>query len=123
MPQTPLQKMARKLKVKKDGLDILKQALTHKSYLGEMNQDASNEHLEFLGNWALGLLLAEEVAKFSEKQEGELAKAKAVAVSEPILAEAAKKMGLAQSGLHEHRRRNFRRSENAPQSSPTRLRQ
>lgn len=95
MAQTPLQTTARKLKIKKDGLEILKQALTHKSFLGEMNQLTSNERLEFLGDSVLGLVVAENLfEKFGDKPEGELAKAKAVAVSEPILAEAAKKIGL-----------------------------
>ena len=94
--QTPLQKLARKLKVKKDGLDILKHALTHKSYLGEVGELLSNERMEFLGDSVLGMIVSENLfSKFKEKQEGELAKAKAVAVSEPILADAARKLGLA----------------------------
>jgi len=98
--QSPLYKLARKLKVKKDGLELLHQALTHKSYLGESSQMSSNERLEFLGDSVLGLIVAENLfSKFGEKQEGELAKAKAVAVSEPILAEAAKKMDLPEAIL------------------------
>lgn len=98
MVQTPLQKIARKLKVKKDGLELLKQALTHKSFLGEMSQTTSNERLEFLGDSVLGMVVSENLfEQFGEKQEGELAKAKAVAVSEPILAEAARKVGFAEA--------------------------
>ena len=96
MPQSPLQQIARKLKIDDESLDILKQALTHKSYLGETDQSASNERMEFLGDSILGMVVSEQLFNtFSEKQEGELAKAKAVAVSAPILAEAAKEMGLA----------------------------
>jgi len=81
--------------MKKESLDLLQQALTHKSYLSETSGHESNERMEFLGDSVLGLIVAEHLfSKFTEKQEGELAKAKAVAVSEPILAEAAKKFGL-----------------------------
>ena len=91
----PLQKIARKLKMKKESLGLLQQALTHKSYLSETSGLESNERLEFLGDSVLGLIVAEHLfSKFAEKQEGELAKAKAVAVSQPILAEAAKKCGI-----------------------------
>jgi len=90
-----LQRIARKLKMKGEDLELLRQALTHKSYLGEVSQLVSNERLEFLGDSVLGMVVSEHLyARFGEKQEGELAKAKAVAVSEPILAEAAKKFGL-----------------------------
>jgi ribonuclease-3 len=96
MAQTPFQRIARKLKMNKEHLEILRQAMTHKSYLGEVGELISNERLEFLGDSVLGLIVAEHLfARFTEKQEGELAKAKAVTVSEPILAEAAEKMGLA----------------------------
>jgi ribonuclease-3 len=95
MALSDFEKLARRLKVKKADQAILQQALTHKSYLGEVSNLSSNERLEFLGDSILGLVVAEHLySKFSEKQEGELAKAKAVAVSEPILAEAAKKIGL-----------------------------
>lgn len=96
MEQRGLDKIARRLKMRKDNLGLLQQALTHKSCLGEVPGVESNERLEFLGDSVLGVIVCEHLfAKFSEKQEGELAKAKAVAVSEPILAEAAKKIGLA----------------------------
>ncbi|MHB0999482.1 MAG: ribonuclease III [Armatimonadota bacterium] len=95
MSQIPIEQLARKLKMKDENLVVLKQALTHKSYLGEVSGMVSNERLEFLGDSILGMVVAERLfAKFTEKQEGELAKAKAVAVSEPILAEAALRIGL-----------------------------
>ena len=95
MALTPLQRVARRVKLKKEQYGILQQALTHKSYLGEVADVESNERLEFLGDSVLGLVVSEHLyGRFAEKQEGELAKAKAVAVSEPILAEAAKKLNL-----------------------------
>lgn len=96
MALNDFEKLARRLKIRKADQPILQQALTHKSYLGEVSNLRSNERMEFLGDSVLGLVVAEHLySKFAEKQEGELAKAKAVAVSEPILAEAAKKIGLA----------------------------
>jgi ribonuclease-3 len=95
MGQTPFQKLARKLKIKKPDWDLLKQALTHKSYLGEQGWLSSNERLEFLGDSVLGLIVSEYLFKtFTDRPEGELAKAKAVVVSEPILADASKKIGI-----------------------------
>lgn len=78
-----------------NGIGLLKQALTHKSYLGEVSNVTSNERMEFLGDSVLGLVVAEHLfARFQEKPEGELAKVKAVAVSEPILADASKRVGI-----------------------------
>lgn len=95
MGQTAFQRLARKLKINKPDWELLKQALTHKSYLGEMGWLSSNERLEFLGDSVIGLIVAEYLyATFGDKPEGELAKAKAVVVSEPILAETAKKIGI-----------------------------
>lgn len=95
MAQTPMQSLARQLRMGKESEELLRQALTHKSYLGEVSDAVSNERLEFLGDAVLGLIVSEHLFnKFGEKQEGELAKAKAVAVSEAILADAAKKMNL-----------------------------
>ena len=95
MALSPLQRIARKLKIRKENLKLLEKALTHKSYIGETGEAESNERLEFLGDSVLGMVVSEHLfAKFTEKQEGDLAKAKAVVVSEPILAEAARKVGI-----------------------------
>jgi len=91
-----LRKIARKLKVKIKDLALLQQALTHRSYLGEEGEASSNERLEFMGDSVLGVIVAEYLySQFPERSEGDLAKAKAVAVSEPVLAESAKALGLA----------------------------
>ncbi|MGC8863473.1 MAG: ribonuclease III [Armatimonadota bacterium] len=88
-------RIVKKLQVDVTDVNLLQQALTHKSYLGETAEFASNERLEFLGDSVLGLVIAEYLYKsFPERAEGDLAKAKAVAVSEPVLAESAKNLGL-----------------------------
>ncbi len=100
MALSEFQKLARRLKIKKADQPLLQHALRHKSYLGEVSNLDSNERLEFLGDSVLGLVVAEHLySRWTERQEGDLAKAKAVTVSEPILAEAAKKIGLSETVL------------------------
>jgi len=90
-----LQKIVRKLQVNIMDHALLQQALTHKSYLGEAAEAMSNERLEFLGDSVLGVVVAEYLyTQFPDRSEGDFAKAKAVAVSEPVLAESAKNLGL-----------------------------
>ena len=92
-----LQEITRKLQCSIGDLDLLREALTHSSYLGEATEARSNERLEFLGDAVLGLVVCEYLFnKYAERSEGEMAKAKAVAVSEPIIAGAAKELGLDQ---------------------------
>jgi ribonuclease-3 len=95
-----LRGMARRLHVDINDLDLLQQSLTHRSYLGEAAETESNERLEFLGDAVLGMVVCEYLfTTYTDRSEGELAKAKAVAVSEPVLAESAKKLGLDQMVL------------------------
>ncbi len=76
-------------------LALLERALTHRSYLGEDHSRISNERLEFLGDSVIGIVMAEYLyEEYPHRPEGELSKAKAVAVSEPELAEAAEKIKL-----------------------------
>jgi ribonuclease-3 len=96
MNVSAFEELAHRLGFSEDHYDILRQALTHKSYLGEVNDLASNERMEFLGDSILGMIVSEQLfSTFGEKQEGELAKAKAVAVSETILADASRELDLA----------------------------
>jgi len=93
--ETNLRELTKRLGVEFHDLGLLRQALTHRSYLGEVENAESNERLEFLGDSVLGLVVAEYLyRRYGDRTEGELAKAKAVAVSEPILAQAAKDLGI-----------------------------
>ena len=95
LDQKALKKIARKLKIGVKDHALLRQALTHRSYLGEDTEAVANERLEFLGDSVLGIVAAEYLyTRFPDRPEGEMAKAKAVAVSEPILGEAARELGL-----------------------------
>jgi ribonuclease-3 len=70
---------------------LLRLALTHKSAEG----NADNERLEFLGDAVLELVVSEYLySHYPAYSEGKLTKARVVAVSEPTLAEAARRLGL-----------------------------
>jgi ribonuclease-3 len=74
--------------------ELLRLAITHKSAEQELSLP-SNERLEFLGDAVLGLVVAEYLYRsHPDLDEGALTKVKAVAVSEPVLAEVARKLGL-----------------------------
>jgi ribonuclease-3 len=96
LDEKSIQEVAQRLQIGVTDYALLHQALTHRSALGESEEALSNERLEFLGDSVLGLVVAQYLyTTFPDRAEGELAKAKAVAVSEPILAESAKGLGLA----------------------------
>jgi len=60
--------------------------LTHRSVSNETGNKANNERLEFLGDSILGAVCATLLYQlYSDKSEGDLAKIKAVVVSEDIL--------------------------------------
>ena len=75
---------------------LLRQAMTHRSYLQENAGDlVSNERLEFLGDAVLGALVSEELfLRFPNGSEGELTRAKSYLVSRESLAKHAETMNL-----------------------------
>src|SRR5579884_2400640 len=73
---------------------LLRQALTHKSFVADTPLD-SNERLEFLGDAVLGLVVGRYLyATFPEREEGDLAKSRSMVVSKAALAEAARRLDL-----------------------------
>lgn len=75
----------------------LVQALTHASYVNENPQQKliNNETLEFLGDAVLGLIITEYLySEFPKYAEGKLSILKSMLVSEPALAELARKVDL-----------------------------
>ncbi|MBI3944318.1 MAG: ribonuclease III [Armatimonadetes bacterium] len=77
--------------------ELLAMALTHRSHAREHPEEnrGSNERLEFLGDAVLGFLVADHLFRaFPGFSEGDLSRVKAVAVSEPLLHEAADAAGL-----------------------------
>lgn len=77
--------------------DLLKEALTHRSYLNENNswELPHNERLEYLGDAVLELAVSEELfVKFPESPEGQLTVLRAALVNYQILARIAAEITL-----------------------------
>jgi ribonuclease III len=73
-------------------LSLLRQALTHPSYLNEARDSAGEDYqrLEFLGDAVLGLLLADLLfQRFPRVAEGDLSRMRSSLVDQPRLAELA----------------------------------
>jgi ribonuclease III len=78
-----------------DELDLLRRALTHRSYAFEAGGIADNERLEFLGDAVLGLIVTDEIyGKLPDSAEGRLAKVRAAAVNTISLADVARHAGI-----------------------------
>ncbi|MCX7834870.1 MAG: ribonuclease III [bacterium] len=78
-------------------ITLLEQALVHRSYLGNSNQNSiqSNERLEFLGDAVLDLIISEVIYKTdSNACEGTLTKKKCNLVSGKMLSKIAYELGL-----------------------------
>lgn len=76
---------------------LLKQALTHSSYVNENPgiAPASNERLEFLGDAILGMLIAEKLYRdFPQLNEGEMTRLRAALVCRETLYRTARDTGL-----------------------------
>lgn len=74
---------------------ILLRALTHSSYAHEEDRGPDNEALEFMGDAALGFLVAEALLnQFPVMDEGGLSKLKSFLVSRTNLAAVAKRLSL-----------------------------
>ncbi len=89
-------KLAEKLEVNFHNLDLLKQALTHRSYLNE-HRDYKldhNERLEFLGDAVLELVVTEYLYKNYPNPEGELTNWRAALVNGEMLAKISKRLGV-----------------------------
>lgn len=86
-----------KLSLKFKNIDLLLQALTHRSYLNENPsfRVGHNERLEFLGDAVLELVITEELYnQFPEKPEGELTSFRAALVNAKMLSEVAVEIGI-----------------------------
>ena len=71
--------------------DLLEQALTHRSYSRQLN----NERLEFLGDSILNLIISNHIYKrFGAADEGDLSRIRASLVKEETLAQVARRIGL-----------------------------
>jgi ribonuclease-3 len=76
---------------------VLRQALTHRSFVYDTGGDASqsNERMEFLGDSVLGLVVNDHLFKFyPHHREGTLTQMKSLLVSEAVLSKMARTMNL-----------------------------
>lgn len=92
-----LKKFADSLGIKFKNLEILKQALTHRSYTNELKGTnfTHNERLEYLGDAVLELLISEFLYySFPNKNEGDLTSYRAATVRTESLFEEAKRINL-----------------------------
>ncbi len=75
--------------------ELLRVALTHRSYSNERGEKGNYERLEFLGDAVLGLVASRWLYdRYSEEPEGRLAKDKSFLVSAPVLARFGESIGL-----------------------------
>lgn len=93
---TALDALFGQLKIRPLPEPLLREALTHASFLNESEAPgASNERLEFLGDAVLGLVVAEELYRlFPALGEGELTRMRAELVQRRALAQVALRIGL-----------------------------
>lgn len=93
----PIDTLEKQLKYSFKDKDLLKRALTHRSYLNELKyKDAKhNERLEFLGDAVLELLITKYLFEnYPERPEGELTSFRAAVVRTESLAETAGELNI-----------------------------
>jgi len=75
--------------------ELLRRALTHRSYAHEAGLGRNNERLELLGDAVIGLVITEELfLRFLDMEEGDLSQLKSFLVSRRLQAKAARELGL-----------------------------
>lgn len=92
-----LSKLEQKLRVQFNNKNLLKEALTHRSYLNEYRRASvsHNERLEYLGDAVLELITTEYLFnKYPEYQEGRLTSLRAALVNYQMLSKVAKEINL-----------------------------
>ncbi|MCF7835548.1 MAG: ribonuclease III [Candidatus Marinimicrobia bacterium] len=92
-----LQELEKEIGINFKNLELLQEALTHRSFLNEKKSKevSHNERLEFLGDAVLELSVTTFLFdKFSKKPEGELTSLRASLVNSQILFEVADKLNL-----------------------------
>ena len=91
-----LENFAKKLEVDFNNINLLKQAVTHRSYLNEHRNYKldHNERLEFLGDAVLELVVTQYLYNNYKNPEGELTNWRAALVNGEMLAKISKKLGV-----------------------------
>lgn len=86
-----------KIKIKFNNLELLKTALTHRSYVNEHQNEVSehNERLEYLGDAVLELVTTHHLFKeFPQESEGVLTSYRSAVVNTTSLLKVAEKLGI-----------------------------
>jgi ribonuclease-3 len=96
MDEKILKKLEKKIKYKFKNKDLLKHAMTHKTYAFEAEIPLEfNERLEFLGDSILGFIVAEQLYKGNRYfSEGELTRRRSTLVNNSFLAKKAKELNI-----------------------------
>ena len=97
MNKQKLLELQKKIEIEFDDLELLKRALTHKSYANERRNQSlkDNERLEFLGDAVLDLIVNQYLfLNYPDSPEGELAQIRSVVVSALTLAEKGREIDL-----------------------------
>lgn len=90
-----IEELEKKIGIKFKNLELLKIALTHKSWSVQNKFEVNNERLEFLGDSVLAVIVSEFLYQnFSNKDEGYLSRLKSVLVSKAQIAKWSKKIKL-----------------------------
>ena len=91
-----IKQLEKKIRYEFRDRDLLKNAVTHSSYIKEHGEGSkSNERLEFLGDAFFDAIIGEELYKiFPQKEEGFLSRVRASLVCEKSLAKAARSLDL-----------------------------
>lgn len=91
-----IEALAKKLGIKFNEINILQQAVTHRSYLNEHREYKldHNERLEFLGDAVLELIVTEYLYENYNNPEGDLTNWRAALVNGEMLAKISKKIGI-----------------------------
>ena len=87
--------LARRLGQEPGEVELLQQAMAHRSWCAETTDEASNERLEFLGDSVLGVVVTDHIFQaYPDLPEGELAKVRASVVNAEVLADLAASLDL-----------------------------
>lgn len=99
-----LQRLEEKINYRFREKELLKNAVTHSSYIKEHNRgEQSNERLEFLGDAFFDAIIGEELYKlFPKKEEGFLSRTRAALVCEKSLAKVAGELSIGEYLLLGH---------------------
>lgn len=92
-----IEELEEKIGIKFQNIDLLWEAITHRSYLNEQPdwRVSHNERLEYLGDAVLEVIVSEALFKRPENwPEGQMTLIRAALVNYQMLAKIAKKMGL-----------------------------